>query len=160
MTDQGFSARSADRRLDRVMEPEQFNQVIEAILAGKYSLACVLILQFGGYNPLHYIPYRTYNRIVKDQCQTNRRNKGSANHFNADSQKHIEQDLNRHPLRQTTSEISDLNYLEAVSKPHPAIKGGTLTTLDQWLNKTLQDTYCLKTSSTDYKKQAFCSPIF
>ena len=159
MTYQGFGS-SADRRLDRVMEPEQFNQVIEAILAGKYSLACVLILQFGGYNPLHYIPYRTYNRIVKDKCQTNGRNKGSASHFNSDRQQHTEQDSNRCSLRQKTGEISDLNYLEVISKPHSSIKGGTLTTLDQWFNKTLQDTHCLKISSADYKKQIFYSPLF
>jgi hypothetical protein len=54
---------------DRVMQPEHFTQVIEAILAGKYSWACVLILRFSGYNPLHYIPYRTYNRIVKDNVK-------------------------------------------------------------------------------------------
>jgi hypothetical protein len=51
--------------LDKTMTEEQFNRVIEAILAGKYSWACVLILTFAGYNPLHYIPYRTYNRLIK-----------------------------------------------------------------------------------------------
>lgn len=51
---------------DKAMNEEQFNQVIDAILAGKYSWACVLILRFAGYNPLHYIPYRTYNRLIKD----------------------------------------------------------------------------------------------
>lgn len=55
-----------ESKLDKVMSLEQFEQVIEAILAGKYSWACVLILRFGGYNPLHYIPYRTYNRLMKD----------------------------------------------------------------------------------------------
>lgn len=54
---------------DRAMKPEQFDQVIAAILSGKYSWACVLILKFSGYNPLHYIPYRTYNRIIKDNMQ-------------------------------------------------------------------------------------------
>jgi hypothetical protein len=56
-------------KMDRVMSPEQFNQVVDAILAGKYSWACVLILRFAGYNPLHYIPYRTYNRLMKENCQ-------------------------------------------------------------------------------------------
>jgi hypothetical protein len=54
---------------DKAMSEEQFNQVIDAILAGKYSWACVLILRFAGYNPLHYIPYRTYNRLMKDNDQ-------------------------------------------------------------------------------------------
>lgn len=57
---------SSQNQRDKAMSEEQFNQVIDAILAGKYSWACVLILRFAGYNPLHYIPYRTYNRLVKD----------------------------------------------------------------------------------------------
>ena len=51
--------------LEAKIHPEQLDQVVEAILAGKYSWACVLMLRFVGYNPMHYIPYRTYNRILK-----------------------------------------------------------------------------------------------
>ncbi len=47
------------------MTTEQLNQICAAISEGRYSWACVLILRFHGYNPLHYIPYTTYNRIVK-----------------------------------------------------------------------------------------------
>lgn len=61
-----YSNTSSKTQRDKAMSEEQFNQVIEAILAGKYSWACVLILRFAGYNPLHYIPYRTYNRLIKD----------------------------------------------------------------------------------------------
>jgi len=50
------------------MTTEQFNQIVAAIIEGKYSWACVLILSFAGYNPLHYIPYRTYNRLLKENC--------------------------------------------------------------------------------------------
>ncbi len=60
---------SSHSQLDQVMTPEQFHQIVEAILAGKYSWACVLILRFAGYNPLHYIPYRTYNGGVKQMSQ-------------------------------------------------------------------------------------------
>lgn len=60
----------------RVMDENQFNQVIEAILSGKYSWACVLILKFAGYNPLHYIPYRTYNRLLKENQQYQPRRSG------------------------------------------------------------------------------------
>ena len=56
---------SSEPKIDRVMTAEQFGQIIEAIISGKYSWACVLILRFAGYNPLHYIPYRTYNRLTK-----------------------------------------------------------------------------------------------
>ena len=50
---------------DKVMNPEQFERVMTAIMDGKYSWACVLILRFAGYNPAHYIPYRTYKRLIK-----------------------------------------------------------------------------------------------
>lgn len=56
-------------RLDRKMTIEEFTQVIAAIAEGKYSWACVLILRVAGYNPLHYIPYRTYNRLLKDNLR-------------------------------------------------------------------------------------------
>ena len=58
-------------QLDKAMNPEQFDQIVEAIISGKYSWACVLILRFAGYNPLHYIPYRTYNRLIKNNRQLN-----------------------------------------------------------------------------------------
>lgn len=54
------------------MTPEQCTQVFEAILEGKYSWACVLILKFAGYNPLHYIPYRTYRRLLKENSSKSR----------------------------------------------------------------------------------------
>ncbi|MEB3159851.1 MAG: HetP family heterocyst commitment protein [Synechocystis sp.] len=54
----------------KVMSDQQLDEVVGAILAGKYSWACVLILKFAGYNPLHYIPYRTYHRIVKDNYES------------------------------------------------------------------------------------------
>ncbi|WP_413199302.1 HetP family heterocyst commitment protein [Nostoc piscinale] len=45
---------------------EQVEQIIKAIIAGKYSWACVLMLRFSGYNPIDYIPYRTYIRLLKN----------------------------------------------------------------------------------------------
>jgi hypothetical protein len=51
---------------EKVMTQEQFNQIVEAIVDGKYSWACVLILRFADFNPLHYIPYRTYKRLLKE----------------------------------------------------------------------------------------------
>lgn len=127
MTQQGSSFGNTSGSLDRAMQPEQFNQVIEAILAGKYSWACVLILQFGGYNPLHYIPYRTYNRILKEHCRSGRKQTATPN-------------LNS----QKPSEIKDLNYLEVVSEPRTRIKGGTFKTLEQWLDKRVQEIYSVR----------------
>ncbi|NJL46285.1 MAG: HetP family heterocyst commitment protein [Leptolyngbyaceae cyanobacterium SM2_5_2] len=58
---------------NRTMSEDQFCQVVDAILNGKYSWACLLILQFAGYNPLHYIPYRTYNRLMKENSPAKQR---------------------------------------------------------------------------------------
>lgn len=53
----------------RTMTSQQFDQVVKAIIEGRYSWACVLILRFAGYNPAHYIPYRTYRRLIKENRQ-------------------------------------------------------------------------------------------
>lgn len=53
----------------RVMTSEEFDQVIEAIALGRYSWACILILRIAGYNPLHYLPYRTYRRLIKENAR-------------------------------------------------------------------------------------------
>lgn len=44
---------------------EKFNQIVAAICEGRYSWACVLLLQAAGHNPIHYIPPRTYKRLLK-----------------------------------------------------------------------------------------------
>jgi hypothetical protein len=64
-----FSPISEQPKKDyKFMTEEQFEEIVDAVLAGKYSWACVLILRAGGYNPVHYIPYRTYNRLIKQNC--------------------------------------------------------------------------------------------
>ena len=75
----------SSQKMDKAMNIDQFNQVVDAILAGKYSWACVLILRFSGYNPLHYIPYRTYNRLLKDNAQVKKQNTDK-NNINTSSQ--------------------------------------------------------------------------
>ncbi len=55
---------------EEVINSEQFSKIIDAILNGKYSWACVLFLYWSNYNPLHYIPYRTFNRLIKENLQS------------------------------------------------------------------------------------------
>jgi hypothetical protein len=101
-----FSDPNAFKTLDR----EQINQIIDAILAGKYSWACFLLLRCIGYEPLHYIPYRTYNRLVKEHCQTSRL---------------TELEAKSTSVNKRTSQIQDLEYLEAVERQNSCIRGGT-----------------------------------
>lgn len=62
-TDYNCNAQTAKK-----INAEQIEQIVKAIIAGKYSWACVLILRFSGYNPIDYIPYRTYIRLLKNNC--------------------------------------------------------------------------------------------
>ncbi len=103
--------------VDKTMTTEQFTQVVEAILAGKYSWACLLILRFAGYNPLHYIPYRTYNRLMKENnsvhyTKTKLEPSSSVNHHS-----HSHSEVSSHSIR-------DLSYLEPIKKSTYQIRGG------------------------------------
>lgn len=87
--------------MTRAMTEEQFCQVVEAILNGKYSWACLLILKFAGYNPLHYIPYRTYNRLMKENSTAKR----GLHQLSEDCQKQA-LSVDNLPHLQTTEKIS------------------------------------------------------
>jgi hypothetical protein len=63
--------------MDEIINTEQTEQIIKAIIARKYSWACVLLLYFAGCQPQNYLPYRTYIRLLKDNytvdnCQQNK----------------------------------------------------------------------------------------
>lgn len=60
---------NSHKQLGNLLTKEQLEQVMEAILAGKYSWACFLMLRFIGYDPLQYLPYRTCNRLIKENRQ-------------------------------------------------------------------------------------------
>lgn len=117
---QPFSAAnsSLNSKREKVMTPEQFNQVVEAILSGKYSWACVLILRFAGYNPLHYIPYRTYNRLMKE-------NRPHAHRPNtppsAGDRSRDPRNSDAQPRKAST--ISDLAYLDSVKGESLPVRG-------------------------------------
>jgi hypothetical protein len=96
-------------RVDKAMSTEQFTQVVDAILDGKYSWACVLILRFAGYNPLHYIPYRTYNRLMKE---------------NPRSGKSVPQSKFSSKQKEDSTLVSDLNFLEPLEEDYSHIRGG------------------------------------
>lgn len=104
-----------DSGRDQVMTHDQFSQVVEAILSGKYSWACVLILRFAGYNPLHYMPYRTYNRLMKEQLHSA---KGQKNGTKLNSNAKISQ------TQKSSRPLKDLEYLEEIRPVSTHIKGG------------------------------------
>lgn len=104
-------------KLDRTMTEEQFTQVVDAILDGKYSWACVLILRFAGYNPLHYIPYRTYNRLMKEHLPRTKRK--------VEKQKRIEYDkAQERQVAGSLDKIKNLEYVEVQGSCQGNIAGG------------------------------------
>ena len=123
-------------------EDPAFSDIIAAISEGKYSWACVLILRSAGYNPLHYMPYRTYNRIIKanlnlgkNRSQSSKsassKSKVSASSVSssssiANSRSHTyatsQSTMSRPPL---DCQISDLPHLESASESsRNKVKGG------------------------------------
>ncbi len=99
------------RKSDKLTNPDQLNQVIEAIIDGKYSWACVLLLRIAGYNPLQYIPYRTYNRLLKENTLLGK-SKNNCVHLHQQSES------------RTPTQINDLNHLEPVNSQESKVTGG------------------------------------
>ncbi len=102
--------------ITRTMTEQQFEEIVDAILVGKYSWACVLILQTAGYNPLHYIPYRTYNRLIKDnrlKKQDSKQQKSVNSSPKNEAAKH-----------RTSTKIRNLTYVESLDKSESNILGG------------------------------------
>lgn len=86
------------------IKPEQLDEIISAILAGKYSWACFLLLRCTGYNPLDYIPYRTSNRLLKENSQISKSSKSET--------------------QPALSKIADLDYVEVVREKRAGVRGG------------------------------------
>jgi hypothetical protein len=57
-----------NKQINKKINTEQIEQIVKAIISGKYSWACVLLLRYSGHNPIEYIPYRTYIRLLKNNC--------------------------------------------------------------------------------------------
>ena len=94
--------------MSRSMTDEQFCQIMDAILNGKYSWACLLILKFAGYNPRQYLPSRTYTRLMRENSHQTWRN-------------------HRQTLdikKQTSLDVDDLPYLTPLGKATANITGG------------------------------------
>lgn len=93
------AVRNSSNRDQTSLNQNQLDEIVTAILAGKYSWACFLLLRYAGYNPLDYIPYRTSNRLIKDNMQVG---------------------------KPALSKITDLDYLDTIHPRAMAAKGGYL----------------------------------
>jgi hypothetical protein len=116
--------------VNKAVNPQQFDKVVEAILAGKYSWACVLMLRIVGYNPLHYIPYRTYNRLLKENSEASRTQQSHPSNAT------IGKSSEAHTSSSCLSKIKDLGYFEVVGKQKTEIRGGNI---DSWFAQKIYD---------------------
>jgi hypothetical protein len=115
---------SAPKDCQKVMSHDQFNQVVEAISLGRYSWACVLILRFAGHNPVHFIPYRTYSRLLKENNQFAARSRDeSATTINQGVTKNADMHSS-----QPFNTIRDLSHSEAIEYQDAKIQGGKFPT--------------------------------
>ena len=127
------------------MNPEQFDQIVEAILGGKYSWACVLLLRFAGYNPLHYIPYRTYNRLLKENSRVHQAQNENIQIGQIASESNV--------ASSCLSKIKDLAYLEVVGKQKTEVRGGTI---EQWLTTQVCEYEPIKSESKKESSKGYC----
>ncbi|WP_066383635.1 MULTISPECIES: HetP family heterocyst commitment protein [unclassified Anabaena] len=128
---------------NKAVNPQQFDKVVEAILAGKYSWACVLMLRIAGYNPLHYIPYRTYNRLLKENSEASRRQQQHQENSNI-GKTSVAKTTKKNTSSSCLGKIKDLAYFEVVGKQKTEIRGGHLK---QWLSQQLYDYQSLELES-------------
>lgn len=143
----------SNSKLDKALNPDQFNQIVDAILAGKYSWACLLILRFAGYNPLHYIPYRTYNRLVKENNQVSQLSTNETDQVYQDHQS-SKTKVDSEASRKYVSNLSDLAYLEMIGECQTKVRGGHL---EQWLTTKIRENNFYKVDLLPPKQRSFFS---
>lgn len=140
----GSTMNSSSRNRSEIhhaISTEQFNQIIEAIMDGKYSWACLLLLQCFGYNPLHYIPYRTYNRLIKENRQITKLGRDSQSSETMTDTKHSPKYI---------SNLTDLAYIEALNETNAKVRGGNL---EQWWSEKIREHNSLKFESSKLQHQ-------
>jgi hypothetical protein len=120
-----YQMSSVQKNYQKAISPEQLNQVIEAITEGRYSWACVLLLRFVGYNPLHFIPQRTYSRLIKENTQPQSTMVSTASrNLSANLQSSMNSSTTRGGS-QVLNKIHDLDYMETSDKKQTSLHGGT-----------------------------------
>jgi len=114
----------SNAKFNKSLSPDELETIFEAILDGKYSWACALLVRSVGYNPLEYIPYRTYKRLVKENTQVERGNQSKTVGINKASQS-IATKSDKHSSQKHSSKIIDLGYIEPVSQEkNSQLRGG------------------------------------
>lgn len=131
----------------RAMKPEQFDQVIEAIANGRYSWACVLILRFAGYNPIHFIPYRTYSRLLKDNQLSTTTPSPRRYQSPIDIR---ENTADSRFLSMRSDRVRDLEYMDSIEEITQTRGGSLLMNLTTDLAKNGIKLHCLRFNFSEF----------
>lgn len=99
---------STDQLSAHQLEAKKIDEIVDFILQGKYSSACLILLESIGQDPLHYIPYRTYNRLQKQRQQAVMGNVEAKNTAALDGR----------------SRLTDLDYVEPLPESLRVVQGG------------------------------------
>jgi hypothetical protein len=110
-----YQISSSQANYQKAISPEQLNQVVEAIVDGRYSWACVLILRFVGYNPLHFIPQRTYSRLIKENSQVQPQTVSTQNSIQTTINSSLSSSDQQNSSK-VLGKINNLDYLETADK--------------------------------------------
>lgn len=105
-----------------MLPAEKLDQIIEAIVDGKYSWACVLLLRSHRLNPLYYIPYRTYNRLLKENTQVKKQSELQPEKMVQAILDSSIAHLDKKQEQQRVTVIDDLPHMERAS--HSKVLGG------------------------------------
>jgi len=119
-----YQVSDSNTEVATALDTEQLNEITDAILEGKYSWACFLLLRDLGYEPSEYIAYRTYYRLLKEHRESQQDKAPEASTvYKRDRQFHDAPAYNS-SSRQHLTKIKDLAYLERVREQPMRVRGG------------------------------------
>ena len=110
------------------------------------------MLRFAGYNPLHYFPFRTYNRLLKENSQVSESSKPQNEIIKIPHKQSVENRSDSNVSASCLSKIKDLAYLEVVGKQKTEICGGNL---EQWLATQICEYQSVKSELKPERTQDF-----
>ncbi|MEQ9667333.1 HetP family heterocyst commitment protein [Coleofasciculus sp. G2-EDA-02] len=106
------------------LDAEKVSEITEAILDGKYSWACFLLLRDLGYEPSEYIAYRTYYRLIKEHRESLQDEEPEASTVIERDRQFTHSPAYDSSSRQNLTKIKDLAYLERVREQPVRVRGG------------------------------------
>jgi len=100
-----------------VISQDKMDKIIDAVIDGKYSYACLIMLEEAGYDPAQYITYRTYNRLQKQHRASYQPSQTAAAEIASLRSKIAAQKI-------AASQIADIDYVDSLQTQEKGLSGG------------------------------------